>query len=175
MHEYRINFPKPFPKSVVCVDKKGGTQTRYVFEGGVLSAYVGHFDELTQAVVIWFHPHATNQVSRFYKIQNNTYTGLEYSFDKEGNITEVVDHGPPPAKRCSSISWNEYTQRINVGKLLGIETIFDLPEGIEFLESPEGKAFIKSPEGKAFQDSPEGKKFMNSPKGKKLIKKGLLD
>jgi len=141
LHEKRINFPKPFPETVVCVEENAGVQTKYRFYKGSLSAYVRHSDELTQATVIWFHD-TTNQVSRFYRIQNGDYTGLAYMFDKEGSIVNIVDHGPPPTKRRSSISWDEYTQKLfqdNTMKFVGSK---------EFLESPEGKAFLETPEGK---------------------------
>jgi hypothetical protein len=119
---------------------------------------VRHFDGLTQAVVIWFHPNTANKVSRFYKIQNDMRTGLEYAFDTEGNIIKTVDHGPPPAERCSSIWWDEYAQKI---KLFNKDDIIELFGGKEFLESPEGKEFLKSPEGKELKD------FLESPEGGK--------
>jgi len=175
LHELRKNFPKPFPETVVCVEEKAGVQTKYRFLGASLSAYMKHFDGLTQATVIWFHPKATNVVWRFYKIQNDAYTGVEYEFDMEGNITKAVDHGPPPSERRSSIGWNEYTQKF---KLFSQEDAFEILGGKEFFESPAGKAFLKSPDGKEakdFLESPEGKKLMETPAGKDPAKKDVRD
>ena len=83
---------------------------------------------------------------------------MEYQFDKDGNIVNIVDHGPPPVERRSSIGWDEYTQRI---KLFSKDELIEIFGGKEFLESPEGKAFLETPEGK------ELKEYLESPEGGK--------
>ena len=170
MAEAWKNFSKPFPETVVCVDEKAGVQTTFRFEGGELFAYMRHFDEFTQATVIWFHYKNVNQVSRFWKIQNDTYTGMEYRFDKEGNIIETVNHRPPPTKRRSSIRWNEYGQGPKpLGKddaddakddavEIPIEFLIEFLGGREFFESPKGKALLETPEAKELKEYLEGGK-----------------
>jgi len=109
LHEKWLNFPKPFPESVVCVDEKAGIQTKYVFEKGALSVYLRHYDELTRVDVMRFHGES-QIICEFYRVQNNSATGLRYFFDEKGDLTKTVDYGPPPAERRSSIQWDEYRQ-----------------------------------------------------------------
>jgi len=108
LYEKQLNFPKPYPESVVCVEEKAGVQTKYVFEKGALSVYLRHFDELTQVAVMKF-PREEQASHEFYRVKNGSATGLMYSFDGQGNILETADYGPPSAERRSSIRWSEYS------------------------------------------------------------------
>lgn len=197
VEEKMKRIPNPFPESVLCVEEKAGKQTKYGFtKNGALLFYLAHFDNLTQAVSIRFHFDAKNQMSQFLKVQNGSATGLSYDFDKDGNITQTFDHGPPQAEQRSSTNWTEYTIPLKIdpaewnaflGAMIdspdgiaflkspeGIEFL-NAPEGKEFMNSPEGKAFIKSTKGKKYRESPEGKTFFATPLAKELIKNGLLD
>ena len=110
--EKRRNFSKQFPESVVCVEEKAGVQTKFVFVRGVLSLYLRHFDELTQAVLIRFH--SEYQVgSELFRVTNGYVSGLMYRFDEKDNITEIDDYGPPCPERRSSIKWNENNMPIS--------------------------------------------------------------
>ena len=63
----------------------------------VFAVNVPKEDERTQIEHVGFYKN--KQISGYYKIQNNVYTGMQYTFDEEGKIINRFDYGLPPVER----------------------------------------------------------------------------
>jgi len=93
VREKEKQFPKPFPVTVVCLDDKGGHQIRYEFSKGELFTYVESFeDPAKQGVFMQFH-RPDRRLSNFVRTTKGGRVGMQYLFDKEGNLWKTNDHG----------------------------------------------------------------------------------